>query len=212
MDISGKPVRRKLQIGGVDEYSTESSAQAAADSIRLTINNHSTRRILNKTTVSTLWEHYRREELPLKEMSTQDSYLQYAKNWILPRWGDLLLEEVKTVEVERWLRAAEMADGSKAKIKTVMSALFSHAVRWEFSTQNPISSGIPVGVGGKRGPSVGVRVSARRRASPLVLSPEQVASGLSQLQFRDQLLVFLDGALGARRGELGALRWMDCDF
>lgn len=57
------------------------------------------------------------EELPLKEMSTQNAYLQYAKNWILPRWGDLLLEEVKTVEVERWLRSAEMADGSKAKIK-----------------------------------------------------------------------------------------------
>ena len=36
--------------------------------------------------------------------------------------------------------------------------------------------------------------------------------GLSGLKFRDQLLVFLDGALGARRGELGALRWMDCDF
>jgi len=173
---------------------------------------HSTRNILNKTTVRTLWEHYSREELPLKEMSTQDAYLQYVKNWILPRWGDLLLEEVKTVEVERWLRAAEMADGSKAKIKCVMSALFSHAVRWEFCTHNPISSGIPVGVGGKSGPSVGVRVSAKRRRCPLVLSSEQVASGLGHLEFRDQLLVFLDGALGVRRGELGALRWMDCDF
>src|SRR5439155_26775111 len=27
--------------------------------------------------------------------------------------------------------------------------------------------------------------------------------------FRDQLLVFLDAGLGTRRGELGALRWMD---
>jgi integrase len=62
------------------------------------------------------------------------------------------------------------------------------------------------------GPSVGVRVSAKRRTNPLVLSPEQVAAGLSHLEFRDQLLVFLDGALGAGRGELGALRWIDCDF
>jgi hypothetical protein len=119
------------------------------------------------------------------------------------------LEEVKTVDVERWLRSTEIADGTKAKIKCVMSALFSHAVRWEFCAQNPISSGIPVGVGGKRGPSVGVRVSAKRQTCPLVLSPEQVAAGLSHLEFRDQLLVFLDGALGARRGELGALRWMN---
>jgi integrase len=152
------------------------------------------------------------EELNLKEISTQDAYLVYAKNWILPRWGNLPLEEIKTIEVERWLRAAEVADGTKAKIKCVMSAVFSHAVRWEFCGHNPISSGIPVGTGGQRGPSTGVRVSAKRRKSPLVLSPEEVILGLAQLEFRDQILVFLDGALGIRQGELGALHWLDCDF
>ena len=87
-----------------------------------------------------------------------------------------------------------------AKIKCVMSALFSHAGRWEFCGHNPISSGIPVGTGGKRGPSTGVRISAKRQKSPLVLSPEQVKFGLAELEFRDQLLVFLEGALGIRQG------------
>ena len=36
--------------------------------------------------------------------------------------------------------------------------------------------------------------------------------GLTRLEFRDQLLVLLDGALGTRRGELAALQWQDCDF
>src|SRR5205807_10552113 len=71
---------------------------------------------------------------------------------------------------------------------------------------------IPVGSGGKRGPSTGVRVSSKRRRSPLKLTAEQVALVLTELEFRDQLLVFLDAGLGTRRGELGALRWMDCDF
>jgi hypothetical protein len=53
-----------------------------------------------------------------------------------------------------------------------------------------------VGTGGKRGPSTGVRISAKRQRSPLVLSPEQVKLGLAELEFRDQLLVFLEGALG----------------
>ncbi len=166
----------------------------------------------NRTTLTTLWEHYSSEELPLKEISTQDVYTIVVKNRILPRWGDLLLDEIKTVEVERWLRAMDLAGGTKAKIKNVMSALFSHAVRWEFCGYNPISSGPAVGSGGKRGPSVGVRVSAKRRKAPLVLSSEQVKQGLAELQFRDQLLVLLIGALGTRRGEIGALRWMDCDF
>lgn len=178
----------------------------------MTINNQSQRNGANQMTVQVLWDHYSREELPFKDFSTQDGYLSYAKNWILPRWGSVLLQRVKTVEVERWLREATVSNGTRAKIKCVMSALYSHAVRWEFTSTNPISSGIPVGTGGKRGPSTGVRVSAKRQKAPIVLSPEQVKLGLTQLEFRDQLLVLLDGALGTRRGELAALRWQDCDF
>src|SRR5215467_488353 len=211
-DINGKLVHRKAQVGDLKKYPTESAAHSAADALRLTINNRCEHRNLRRTTINTLWEHYSQEELPLKALSTQDAYIIYAKNWIVPRWGNLPLEQVKTVEVERWLRATGVADGTKAKIKCVMSALFSHAVRWEFCGHNPISSGIPVGSGGKRGPSTGVRISAKRQKSPLVLSPEQVKLGLAELEFRDQLLVFLEGALGIRQGELGALRWLSCDF
>jgi hypothetical protein len=57
-------------------------------------------------------------------MSTQDAYSFYAKNWILPRWRNVLLEDIKTVEVERWVRAADVADGTKSKIKCAMSACF----------------------------------------------------------------------------------------
>jgi len=211
-DIDGKLVHRKLRIGDVETYPNESAAHAAADALRLTINNRCNHTSLQRTTINTVWEHYRREELPIKALSTQDSYIMYAKNWIIPRWGKVQLQQVKTVEVERWLRATDVANGTKAKIKCVMSALFSHAVRWEFCSHNPISSGIQVGSGGKRGPSTGVRVSAKRQKSPLKLTAEQVALVLTELEFRDQLLVFLDAGLGTRRGELGALRWMDCDF
>lgn len=211
-DIDGKRFRRKVQIGTVEDYPTEAHAQVAADSLRLTINTESNRQGLQKTTMSVLWEHYKREELPNKELSTQDAYQEYMKNWVLPRWGNYLLEDVKTVKVEQWIRSIDRANGTRAKIKCVMSALYSHAVRWEFTGHNPISSGVPVGAGGKRSPSMGVRVSAKREKAPLILSPEQVKEGLCLLQFRDQLLVLLDGALGIRRGELGGLRWMDCDF
>ena len=211
-DIDGKLVHRKLRIGDVETYPNESAAHAAADALRLTINNRCNHTSLQRTTINTVWEHYRREELPIKALSTQDSYIMYAKNWIIPRWGKVQLQQVKTVEVERWLRATDVANGTKAKIKCVMSALFSHAVRWEFCSHNPISSGIQVGSGGKRGPSTGVRVSAKRQKSPLKLTAGQVALVLTELEFRDQLLVFLDAGLGTRRGELGALRWMDCDF
>lgn len=206
-------MRRKVQVGDVRRFPTESKAQAAVDALRLDINCGVAGNRLTIITLDVAWQHYCREELLRKELSTQDSYSEYWKNWICPKWGAYRLEEIKTVQVERWLDGLdELANGSRAKIKTVMSALFSHAVRWEFCAHNPISSGIQVGCGGKRGPSTGVRVSAKRKKAPLLLTPEQVMVGLSKLEFRDQLLVFLDGALGTRRGELGALRWKDCDF
>jgi hypothetical protein len=140
----------------------------------------------------------------------------YAKNWIVPRWGKLPLEQVKTVEVERWLRATGVADGTKAKIKCVMSALLSHAVRWEFCGHNPISSGITVGTGGKRGPSTGVRISAKRQSSPFgsVTRTGQVRAGRTRISGSTSRFLggALGGALGIRQGELGALRWLECDF
>jgi len=136
-DINGKLLHRKQQIGDVEAYPSESAAHAAADALRLTINNGCVNKSLQRTTINILWEHYSREELPHKALSTQDAYCMYAKNWIVPRWGNMQLDQIKTVEVERWLLATEAANGTQAKIKCVMSTLFSHAVRWEFCGHNP---------------------------------------------------------------------------
>jgi hypothetical protein len=154
-DANGKRVYRKQQVGNLSQYPNETAAKAAIDALRLTINNQSQRNGASQMTVQSLWDHYSREELPFKDFSTQDGYISYSKNWILPRWGRVLLLKVKTVDVERWLRAATVSNGTRAKIKCVMSALFSHAVRWEFTSLNPISSGIPVGAGGSEVPASG---------------------------------------------------------
>lgn len=79
-DINGKSVRRKVQLGTLEQFPNESRAQAAADALRLTINHQSKRSDLRDTIVNVLWEHYSNEELPLKEISTQDAYSVFAKN------------------------------------------------------------------------------------------------------------------------------------
>jgi 2-methylcitrate dehydratase PrpD len=78
-DINGKLLHRKIQVGDVKKYPTESAAHAAVDALRLTINNRCDQRSLRRTTINTLWEHYSQEELPLKALSTQDAYITYAK-------------------------------------------------------------------------------------------------------------------------------------
>ena len=52
--------------------------------------------------------------------------------------GDHRLAKVKSVAVEEWLGSIERTRGTKAKIRNIMSALFSHAMRYEWTDKNPI--------------------------------------------------------------------------
>ena len=76
-----------------------------------------------------------------------------------------LAAEVKTVAVEQWLRELTHQNGRqsskeyKVKIRNIMSAMFSHAIRHDLANRNPIScGGSDIGKGGKRGAGAGVRI------------------------------------------------------
>ncbi len=66
------------------------------------------------------------------------TYAGYFRKGIIPRWGSYRIIDVKAVAVERWLRSLSYANGSKAKARNIMSAVFNHAVRWEWLDVNPI--------------------------------------------------------------------------
>ena len=53
--------------------------------------------------LSTLVTHYIKHELPRLAFSTQCAYQSNLKSWIMPKWGNHQLREVKAVLVEAWL-------------------------------------------------------------------------------------------------------------
>ena len=195
---NGGMVYRKKVLGTIEELKTESQAQRAADALRLTINAEQTPKSVS---VAALVQHYRNEELSEanqgKAFSTKQAYEFYLKNWIVPRWGDLSLEDVKPVAVESWLKSVRRSRGSKAKIRNIMSALFNHARRYEWTDRNPIAL---------------VRQSAKRERIPEVLTEEELRALIPQLSDRDRTLVLLDACTGLRVGELLGLKWSDVDF
>jgi integrase len=195
---NGDTVYRKKVIGTTEEYKTESHAQRAADALRLTINAEQTPRSIS---IAALIQHYRTHELSAdnqgKTFSTKQAYKFYLKNWIVPRWGPHSLRDVKTVAVESWLKAVPRSRGSRAKIRNIMSALFNHARRYEWTDRNPITL---------------VRQSAKRQRVPEVLTEEELQALIPQLSARDRVLVLLDACTGLRVGELLGLKWSDVDF
>src|ERR1700760_2606605 len=83
------------------------------------------------------------------------------------------------------------------KIRNLMSALFHHAMRYEWVDRNPIKL---------------VRQSAKRERVPDVLELSELQLLLSRLELRERTLGLLDAATGLRVSELLALRWEDVDF
>jgi integrase len=209
----GTRKRRAAIVGTLQEYPNESLAQAAVDSIRLTINHRTTQQQLREINLESLVAHYREHELPdishkqqpsnvreeetRKSYATQETYEGYLRKWILPRWRSYLLCEVKAVEVEAWLKTLPLARGSRAKIRNVMSALYSHAIRWEWVDRNPITS---------------VRQSAKRERTPEILTVKELTDLLRAIPEPFRTAVFLDGSSGLRVGELLGLKWEDVDF
>jgi integrase len=96
-----------------------------------------------------------------------------------------------------------LAPGTKAKIRNIMSVLFNHAMRWEFTDRNPIK-------GLTRG--AGVRQSSKRVSIPDILEVSEMQEILAGLQPRDRTLVLLSMVTGLRRSELAGLKWQDIDF
>ena len=181
-------------------YPNEASAQKAVAALRADINAENPRTSLTPISVQTLIEHYREKELGTncsKTRKTQVTYEGYFNKWILPRWGSYRVTEVKAVAVQQWLRSLKYANGSKAKARNIMSAVFNHAVRWEWLGVNPIRM---------------VRQGAKRTRMPIVLSIEQIAALLRILKEPTRTMVFLAVFTGLRVGELLGLKWKDIDF
>jgi site-specific recombinase XerD len=101
------------------------------------------------------------------------------------------------MQVEEWLHSLPLAPASKTKLKSAFSVLYSHAIRCEWITFNPISK---------------VRTSSKRLREKDVLSPEGFQALLEQLSVRDQAMVLLAGSTGLRWSEMIALTWADVNI
>jgi len=103
-----------------------------------------------------------------KTEKTRLTYRVYLVKWILPRWRKFYLHAVKPVAVEQWLGSLDLTNGSKAKIRNIMSAVFSHGVRYELTSHNPITA---------------VRQSAKRQRTPLILEVSELQRLFSYTEY-----------------------------
>ena len=203
-DPDGKRRPKKIVVGPVSELRTESDARRALQALRINVNLDLSEQARPPRKFADLVDHYRLKELiPEKNdrmsYSTKMGYESYLTNWIVPRWGEYTLARMENgiaVHVEEWLSTVSRSRGTKAKIRNIMSAVCSHAVRYGWMTINPIRA---------------VRQSAKRERVVVPLTAEELQRLFAQLGSRERTLVLLDVPTGMRRGEVLATQWCDID-
>jgi site-specific recombinase XerD len=191
-NATGKRTYKKRTIGSVEELPTRRDAEKAVVSLRMNINAE----VSTPQRVCDLITHYHQHELTpeRKAFATIENHLVQSRLYIEPRWGQYRLDAVRTMQVEEWLHSLPLAPASKTKLKSAFSVLYSHAIRYEWLTFNPISK---------------VRTSSKRLREKDVLSPAEFQALLEQLSVRDRAMVLLTGSTGLRRSEMIALTWTD---
>ena len=196
---NGKRLYRKRVIGTVDQFPDSLKAQGFASAIITAPKDRFVKPAA--MTIAELAVHFRHYELAQddgwRSYSTRRNYEFYLNRWVIPRWGTFQLSDVRTIEVESWLRTLPLARSSCAKIRNLMSVLFNLAWRYELFDRNPIKL---------------VRQSAKRRTAPNVLTAAEIRDLLDHLALRERTLVLLAVSTGLRQSELFALKWGDIDF
>jgi len=196
----GKRERKAATVGTVEKYKTKALAQKAVEALLLKLNSETPQQRMAVVTFGAICDRYLQEELP-ERYSTSKSYRSNIKNYLKPRWGDYLLDRVRPMAVEDWLKKLPMAPKSKTHIRSLMHLMFECATRWELFTdkRNPIAL-------------VRVKEGSKRRHRPAILTVDEFETLVASLKEPYRTMAYVAQCLGLRVSEIAALQWDDFDF
>jgi integrase len=197
----GEPRRRqitKILARISDQYRTESSVQTLADDILVPLR-RSGGAAEGSLTVAEFTDRY---FLPFIKGRRKPSTAQFYKITfdlhVRGRVGHLRLREFKTHDAQKVLNAITLSQQSLLRIKTTMSAVFSHAIRLGFiDGVNPV----------RESKAEGTPTDPQLHAYTL----DEIAYMLKKLAGRAKVAVGIAAFAGLRESEIRGLQWPDYD-
>jgi integrase len=191
--------RHSKGIGSVRQYPTKASAWSAIKAFQDSLGNRV--QVAGKTaTVNTLVEQYRAEKMPRRVM-TRQGYNTWLNGYILPRWGDHLIQQLEARPVELWLQSLALSPKSKVHIRGLIRVL------WEFAMWR---GDIPV----QRNPMelVTINGASKRTRQPRSLTVEEFRRLVEELEQPFRIMAVVCVCFGLRISECLALKWSDVDW
>jgi integrase len=127
---------------------------------------------------------------------TREKETFYLNQYIVPRWGNLRLNQVQPQAVEDWLHTAFDSWWTRHGVRAIMNRIYHYAEGhglWEEGKRSPISKA-------KLGPK-------RHKNERRILSFEETARVLARLDDPNKLIIETCIATGARISEVLGLQW-----
>ena len=132
---------------------------------------------------------------------TRDKEHFYLREYIIPKWGVLRLNQIQPKAVEDWLHTTFESWWTKHGVRAIMNRVFSHA------------EGYGLWEEGKRSPSSRAKLGRKQaKREKRILSFEQTARVLGRLDEPYKLIIEICIATGARISEVLGLQWRHVDL
>jgi integrase len=202
-NAQGRRVENSLPVGLVKDFPSEKSAWREVDRLSLALRVNEAPALL-RIRFNQLAEHFLKADFgedavrPKSEGTTLNMN-HIVRDYLTPRFGAEIAEDIKPLEIQRWLKSLHTDKGlawtTVSKIRGVMLRVYKTGILHELVSKNPCEP-------------VETRCKTDYRA--IMLAPDQTHAILRALRNPlHRILVLTCAATALRASELVAIRWAD---
>jgi len=201
----GRMVENSIPLGLIAEIGDETTAWRRVGELGL-VEKYINQPLSGKPTFHELSIAYVKDGLPFRKKDghrkgkgTIETYQYHINNLILPRWENVIAEEMKPLAIRNWLY--DLHDGDDYRWETCSKTAGIMSLVFDFVDHNELYS--------IRNPMNNVTIPASEEEHPTIrlLTPEEVFSLMGRLPSPVNIAVLLVAATGLRVSECLGLRW-----
>ncbi len=192
--------RKSKTIGTKQDFPTKAAAWFAAKPFRDELERRPSISVSEVVTVNDLIEFYRKEKMP-DRYDTRRGYECWLRNYVIPRWGNSPITELRARPVELWLESLPLAPKSRSHLRGMVHILWDFAL---WSERIPMQPN-PVKL-------VRVKDASKRVHVPRSLTVEEFRQLIEHLSGPFRVIALACVCFGLRISEALALKWADVDW
>ena len=204
--LDNRRVERTLVVGPCSQLQKEEDARREMDRKQLLLYINQPDQYQGPITFGDLARRWEAHELvpenSRRANSTRKSYQMYLKLHILPRWEKQVVEDMKPLPIEDWLRELQakrgLANGTVVRLRQIMKLVIDWGVKYEMVPKDT-------------DPLKHVQWSSVSEYEPKVIAPSQAGAILRHLKAPASTMLLLLAGTGMRVSEGLGLRWSDID-